>query len=43
MNWMGEGWEENASDEDFEDDERCLDYLHRFKTIIAASTRQDWL
>lgn len=33
LNWMGENWEENARDEDFEDDERCLDYLHRFKTI----------
>lgn len=24
---------ENASNEDFEDDEKCLDYLHRFRTI----------
>lgn len=33
LNWLGENWEENATDEDFEDDERCLDYLHRFRTI----------
>lgn len=33
LNWLGENWEENASNEDFEDDEKCLDYLHRFRTI----------
>ena len=33
MNWMGENWEDNAPDEDFEDSENCLDYLHRFRTI----------
>lgn len=26
-------WKENATNEDFEDDEKCLDYLHRFRTI----------
>ena len=26
-------WKENASNEDFEDDEKCLDYFHRFRTI----------
>lgn len=30
---MGEDWENNARDEDFQDDEKCLDYLHRFRTI----------
>jgi hypothetical protein len=30
---LGENWEDNAQDEDFQDDDRCLDYLHRFKTI----------
>ena len=25
--------ENNARDEDFQDDEKCLDYLHRFRTI----------
>eukprot|EP00571_Detonula_confervacea_P015598 CAMPEP_0172308344 /NCGR_PEP_ID=MMETSP1058-20130122/8963_1 /TAXON_ID=83371 /ORGANISM="Detonula confervacea, Strain CCMP 353" /LENGTH=639 /DNA_ID=CAMNT_0013020731 /DNA_START=11 /DNA_END=1930 /DNA_ORIENTATION=+ len=33
LNWLGQNWEENATDEDFQDDERCLDYLHRFRTI----------
>ena len=33
LNWLGEDWENNATDEDFADDEKCLDYLHRFKTI----------
>jgi len=33
LNWLGENWEENATQEDLEDDERCLDYLHRFRTI----------
>ena len=33
LNWLGENWEENAIDEDFADDECCLDYLHRFRTI----------
>lgn len=33
MNWLGDNWEETARDADFEDDEKCLDYLHRFKTI----------
>jgi len=26
-------WKENASNEDIEDDEKCLDYFHRFRTI----------
>lgn len=33
LHWLGENWEENATNEDFEDDEKCLDYLHRFRTI----------
>jgi len=33
LHWLGENWEENANNEDFEDDEKCLDYLHRFRTI----------
>lgn len=33
LHWLGEHWEENATNEDFEDDEKCLDYLHRFRTI----------
>ncbi|CAB9511898.1 IBR domain [Seminavis robusta] len=33
LGWMGENWEANARDEDFDDDERCLDYFHRFQTI----------
>ena len=27
--WLGENWEENARDEDFEDDEKCLDHVSR--------------
>ena len=26
-------WKENASNEEFEDDEKCLNYFHRFRTI----------
>lgn len=53
LNWLGENWEQNAADEDwevrvdffkfcwsircrlpfFQDDEKCLDYFHRFRTI----------
>jgi len=33
MGWLGENWEANAADEDFEDEEKCLDYFHRFQTI----------
>jgi len=33
LHWLGENWEENATNADFEDDEKCLDYLHRFRTI----------
>jgi hypothetical protein len=25
-------WKENASNEDFEDDKKCLNYFHRFRT-----------
>jgi len=37
LNWLSEGWEERLQDEDldWEDDDKCLDYLHRFKTIQA--------
>jgi hypothetical protein len=33
MSWLGENWEERATDDDFEDDEKCLDHFHRFQTI----------
>lgn len=33
LHWLGDDWEERATDEDFEDDEKCLDYFHRFQTI----------
>jgi len=33
LGWLGENWEHEATDEDFEDDEKCLDYFHRFQTI----------
>jgi len=33
LDWLGENWEENATDDDFEDDEKCLDHFHRFQTI----------
>lgn len=37
LNWLGQNWEENATDEDFEDDEKCLDYLHGFKLSRCCS------
>lgn len=33
LNWLGEDWEQRAQDADFEDDDKCLDYFHRFRTI----------
>lgn len=34
LSWLGEDWENRIhADEDFEDDEKCLDYFHRFRTI----------
>jgi hypothetical protein len=33
LGWLGEDWESRANDEDWEDDEKCLDYFHRFRTI----------
>ena len=33
--------ETNATDEDFQDDEKCVDYLHRFKTIKLLQEVQE--
>ena len=33
LSWLGDDWENRISDEDFEDDEKCLDHFHRFRTI----------
>lgn len=43
LNWLSEGWEERLQDEelDWEDDDKCLDYLHRFKTIQALQAARD--
>jgi len=35
LHWLGDDWENRASDEDFDDDDKCLDFFHRFKTIKA--------
>jgi len=42
LNWLGENWQEHAADETWEDDEKCVDYLHRFKTIkLLQQVRED--
>ena len=33
LRWLGEDWLTRMEDEDLEDDEKCVDYLHRHKTI----------
>lgn len=43
MNWLGENWEETARDADFEDDEKCLDYFHRFQTIRKLQEVRDMI
>jgi len=30
LHWLSDRWQETATDADFEDDEKCLDYFHRF-------------
>jgi len=41
LHWLGNDWEERATDEDFEDDEKCLDYFHRFRTIQKLQQARD--
>ena len=31
--WLGQDWRETATDADFNDDNRCLEYFHRWQTI----------
>ena len=33
LGWLGENWEQEATNEDFEDDQKCLDFFHGFQTI----------
>ena len=41
LHWLGGDWEDRAIDEDFEDDEKCLDYFHRFRTIKKLQQARD--
>ena len=31
--WLGQDWRETATDQDFDDDNQCLEYFHRWQTI----------
>ena len=32
-NWLGQDWQATATQQDFDDDNHCLEYFHRFRTI----------